>query len=256
MPRLLLPALALTLSLVVPAAAQAPVYELRFSPPAPGKPATGTLTARDLPAEPEGGPAADTLVLALQPGFAVDAKGAPGRCAKSDADATACPEPSAIGKGTAVIEASGPLLTAAQQYTATLGVFVTQVRRPGDAAGLSLEIREPSTGTTTHVLGRVVKTGRLGGPEVRFEGLSSATGAAALPPGITVRIKSFEMSVGRKRTVRKRLPNRHHRRRYRKVTYAIVRTPATCSGAWDAVLAVVRTDGSETAQALSAACSG
>ncbi len=254
MTRLLLP-LALLLVVAAPAVAQAPTFDLALSPAKPARATTGTLTVKDLPADAPGTPPADVIVLAVQKGFAADPKGAPGRCSEQDASAVRCPEKSAIGKGTATIEVKFGA-AAPQDYTATLGVFITERKRePGDLAGLSLEIREPSTGTTLAVPGRVLKVGtRTGGLELRFEGLSKALGV--LPPGITARLKSFEMSVGRKRTVTKRVRTRSGKRRRVKRTYAIVRTPKTCAGAWTGTLAIARTDGSEITQPLSAPCSG
>ena len=251
MTRFLLP-LSLALAFAVPASAQAPVFEFSFSPAKPNRATTGTLVARDLPPEPSGAAPVDALVLAMQTGFVADPRGVRGRCTEGEASAVKCPPASSIGKGTAVLEAS--YLGGTQTYTAALGVFVTSTRPDGSLAGLSLEIREPQTGTVTNIPGRVLKTGRAGGPEVRFEGLSKATPTP--PPGFTVRLKSFEMSVGGKRTVTKRVRTRSGKRRRVKRTYAVVRTPKTCSGAWTGVLAIGRTDGSETTQALSAPCSG
>jgi hypothetical protein len=247
-------AVLLLAALAIPAAAQAPAptYELSFAPAKANRATTGTLSVRDLPADPPGTAAPDVLVLAMQPGFTTDPKGAPGRCADADAQKVACPEPSRIGKGTAVIEAT--FGTTVQEYTAALEVFLTEnVRQPGDLAGLALEIKEPQTGTNMTVPGRVVKTGRNGGPEIRFEGLAKSI--PPVPPGITVRIKSFSTAIGRHRTVTKKVKRKHSKKkRVVKTTYAIVRTPKECDAAWTATLAIIRTDGSEMTQPLSASC--
>ena len=249
MTRLLLP-IAVSLLLAVPAAAQAPSFSLSFTPNKANRAATGTLAARDLPPEPQGAPPVDTLVLAMQPGFVADPKGVPAKCTDGEASAVKCPPNTQIGKGTAIIEAS--FAGTAQEYTATLGVFVTEQRPPESLAGLSLEIREPQNGVQVAVPGRVVKAGRDGGPEVRFEGLSKA--APTPPPGFTVRLKSFEMTVGRKRTVTKRVRTKSGKRRRVKRTYTVLRTPRTCGGTWTATLVLTRTDGTETPQALTAPC--
>lgn len=248
--RLLLP-LPLVLALAAPAAAQAPVFTLGFSPATPNKPATGTLAARDLPPEPEGAAPLETLAVALQKGFAADPKGAPGRCSEGEERQVKCPPVASIGKGTAQIDAS--FLGTTQTYTATLGVFVTERTPSGALAGLSMEFSEPETGTLVAVPGRVLKAGRDGGPEIRFDGLSKAVPTP--PPGFTVHLKSFEMAVGRKRTVTKRVKTRSGKRRKVKRTYTVLRTPKDCAGAWTGTLVMGRTDGSETVQALSAPCS-
>ena len=250
MARAFLP-IAVLLLLAVPAAAQAPSFSLSFDPAKPNRAATGTLAARDLPPEPQGAPPVDALVLAMQPGFVADPKGVPARCTEGEASAVKCPPNTQIGKGTAIIEAS-LVGGSAQEYTATLGVFITEQRRDGDLAGLSLEIREPQNGVQVAVPGRVIKAGRDGGPEVRFEGLSKA--APTPPPGFTVRLKSFEMTVGRKRTVTKRVRTRSGKRRRVKRTYTVLRTPRECGGTWSATLLIARADGSETPQALNAPC--
>ena len=180
------------------------------------------------------------LALALQKGFATDAKGAPARCTSAEVSETRCPERARIGTGSAVIEAS--FLGSTQDYTASLEVFVVSSDR------VALQIDEPQTGTRASVPGKLVKAGRLGGPELRFEDLSKA--APEPPPGFTVRLKSFEMKVGRKRTVTRRVK----RRRVKRVS-TIVRTPRTCSGAWNAALVLTRADGSEQTQPLTAPCS-
>ena len=251
MVRLPLP-LTMLLALAVPAAAQAPVGELSFSPAKPAKATTGTLAARDLPPDPEGAPPVDLLAVALQKGFLADPKGAPGRCTEGEASQVSCPEPSQIGRGTAQVEAS--FLGSTRLYTATLGVFVTAERDAGDLAGLSIELREPETGTVVAVPGRVVRAGRAGGPELRFEELSKAVPTP--PPGFEVRMKSFELSVGRKRTVTRRVRTKSGRRKRVRTTHAILTTPKTCAGAWTATLVIGRTDGSEATQPLSAACGG
>ena len=250
MPRLLLP-LAILLVLAVPAAAQAPVYELSFSPNTRGKATTASFVARDLPPEPQGAAPVDVLALALQPGFVADPRAVPARCTDGEASAVKCPPNTSIGKGTAVLEAAFAG-GSAQTYTATLGVFVTAQRPSGAVAGLSLEIREPYSGTTVAVPGRVIKAGRDGGPEVRFEGL--ARSAPTPPPGFTVRLKSIEMSVGRKRTVTRRVRTRSGKRRRVRRTYTALRTPKACGGTWSGTLLIARTDGSETLQALNATC--
>jgi hypothetical protein len=245
-------AVLIALGLAVPAAAQAPApaYELSFAPNKANRATTGTLSVRDLPADAPGAPAPDVLVLAMQPGFTTDPKGAPGRCSDADAEKLACPETARIGKGTAVIEAT--FGTTKQDYTATMEVFLTERVKAGDLAGLSVEIREPQTSTNMAVAGRVVKTGRDGGPELRFEGLAKAI--PPVPPGITVRLKSFSTSIGRHRTVVKRVKTKRGKRKRVKTVHAIVRTPKACTGAWTATLAIIRTDGSEMTQPLSALC--
>lgn len=243
MTRLLLP-LAIALLAAVPAAAQAPTYGLTFSPNTTGKPTSGTLTARDLPPEPDGAAPVDVLALALQKGFVTDAKGAPARCNSADTSEMRCPETARIGSGQAVLEVS--YLGGRQDYTATLQLFVVSSTR------VALQIDEPQTGTRASVNGQLLPNGRLGGPELRFEGLSKAVPEP--PPGFTARLKSFEMTVGRKRTVTRRVRTRSGKRRKVRRTYTVVRTPKTCAGAWNATLVIARTDGSETAQALSAPC--
>jgi hypothetical protein len=245
-------AVLIAVGLAVPAAAQAPApsYELSFAPNKANRATTGTLNVRDLPAEAPGAAMPDVLVLALQPGFATDPKGAPGECGDADQQKVACPDEARIGKGNAVIEAT--FGTTKQDYTAALGVFLTAPRQAGDVAGLSLEIHEPSTSTDVSVPGRVLKTGRDGGIELRFEGLAKSM--PPMPPGISLRLKSFTTSIGRHRTVTKRIRTKHGKRKRVKVVYAIVRTPKTCTGAWTGTLAIIRTDGSEMAQPLSAPC--
>ena len=249
MTRLLLP-LTVLLLLAAPAAAQAPSFSLSFNPAVAGKPATGTLAARDLPPEPQGAAPVDVLVLALQPGFVADPKGVPAKCTEGEASAVRCPPNTSIGKGSAILEAS--FAGGTREYTATMGVFITAQRPSGALAGLSLEIREPETGTTVAVPGRVLKAGRDGGLEVRFEGLSKAVPTP--PPGFTVRLKAFEMTVGRKRTVTKRVRTRSGKRRRVKRTYTVLRTPKSCGGTWSGTLVIARTDASETVQALNAPC--
>ncbi len=249
MTRLLLPIAALLL-LAVPAAAQAPSYSLSFTPAKADRAATGTLIARDLPPEPQGASPVDVLVLALQGGFVADPKGVPARCKEGEATSVKCPPNTQIGKGTAILEAS--FAGAAQDYTASLGVFITEQRPSGSLAGLSLEIREPETGTVAAVPGRVIKAGRDGGPEVRFEGLSKAVPTP--PPGFSVRVKAFEMTVGRKRTVTRRVRTKSGKRRRVKRTYTVLRTPRECGGTWSATLLIARADGTETPQALNAPC--
>ena len=247
----LLPALTAFLLLVAPAAAQAPSFSLSFSPNTEGKATKATLAARDLPPDPQGAPPVDVIVLAMQPGFVADPRGVPKKCTEGEASAVKCPTNTQFGKGTAIIEAA-LVGGSAQSYTATMGVFLTAQRPSGALAGLSLEIREPQTGTQVTVPGRVIKTGRDGGLEVRFEGLSKA--APTPPPGFTVRLKSFEMTVGRKRTVTKRVRTRSGKRRRVKRTYTVLRTPKECGGTWSGTLVIGRTDGSETLQALNASC--
>jgi hypothetical protein len=250
MSRLLLP-IFIALLLAVPATAQAPSFSLSFSPAKAGKAATGTLVARDLPPEPQGTPPVDVLVLAMQPGFVADPRGVPARCKEGEAYAVKCPPNTQLGKGTAVLEAA-LVGGSAQQYTATLGVFLTEQKPDGALAGLQLEIREPETGTVAAVPGRVLKTGRDGGLEVRFEGMSKAVPTP--PPGFTVQLKSFEMTVGRKRTVTRRVRTKSGKRRRVKRTYTVLRTPKACGGTWSGTLVIGRSDGSETLQALNAPC--
>jgi hypothetical protein len=242
-------ALALFLLLAAPAAAQAPVFELSFSPAKAGRATTGTLTVRDLPPETPGA-VLDRIVLSMQRGFRADPKGAPGRCTAEEAQAIRCPDTARIGKGTAVLEATFGLNKI--DYTAAVKVFIKQDRAPGDLAALAMEIREPQTGSNITAPGRVVKTGRDGGLELRFEDLAKAV--PPLPPGVTIRLKTFETAIGRHRTVTRRVRTKSGRRKRVKTTYAIVRNPKTCTGSWTATLAVTRTDGSEQLTPLSAPC--
>jgi hypothetical protein len=251
MPRLLLP-LSLFLVLAVPAAARAPApsYALSFSPNKASRPSTGTLVVKDLPPEPAGAPKVDRVVLSMQPGFKAETKAAPGRCTEAQARDIRCPDSARIGKGTAVLQATFGANVI--DYTAALEVFIKEKADPGNLAALSMEIREPQTNTNIAAPGRVLKVGREGGLELRFEGLAKAI--PPLPPGVTIRLKSFTTSIGRKRTVTKRVRTKSGRRKRVRVTYAAVRTPKTCTGTWTATLNIIRENGTEELQPLTAPC--
>jgi hypothetical protein len=252
MPRLLLP-LALLFVLAVPAAsaqAPAPSFGLSFSPDKANRSTTGTLVVKDLPPEAAGTPKVDRVVLSMQPGFKADPKGAPGRCTEAQAQDIKCPDSARIGKGTAVLQATFGVNTI--DYTAAVEVFIKEKTEPGNLAALTMEIREPQTNTNVVAPGRVLKVGREGGLELRFEGLAKAI--PPLPPGVSIRLKSFTTAIGRKRTVTRTIRTKSGRRKRVKVTYSVVRTPKSCPAAWTATLALIRENGAEELQPLSAPC--
>ncbi len=207
---------------------------------------------------PYDGRSPSAVVLAVQRGFRLDPRAAAARCTAQQANDLACPETSRIGRGSATVTASGVLVPGgAEDFQATLGFFVGSTPHAGDLAAVVVTVSEPKTNTRRALTGRVVRV--PDGPfgyELRFDGPGQAMGA--LPPGVTVELKSLQVDVGAQRTVTHTSRVKRHGRTVRvrrRVTYALVTNPSTCAGAWTGELRASFADGSTEKTALSVPCS-
>jgi hypothetical protein len=185
-------------------------------------------------------------------------------CTPAQATASACPEASRVGRGTAAVVANtvfGPL-----DVTGQIDVFLAAPPVPGDLAGVvvmvtALNEKHSSGGRITPLA-----TGPFG-YEVRFEGLDQSVQP---PQGVTVSLKRLEVTLGaslvekRRVTVRKRVRYRDtrgrrrtkivRRRVVRKIRHSFIRNPRTCAGSWTSHGTIGFADGSTIERDLSVAC--
>ena len=234
-------ALTISLSLACAGAASA-ASQLRAIPDTT---TTGTHLHLFTDAAELGGRMPSGLSLRIARGFVVNTRAVPGRCTDDQATKAACPIEARVARGAAMVEAS--TLTGSQEYRARIDVFLTDARQ-GDFAGVIVTVEVQNDRRSAR--GRVIALPEPPfGYEVRFDSFPTPE----LPPGVTLKLKSFELDTGgeleekrvvrcakRSKTCRPKPGCRSTRtRRCKLYRTKIVRrhlltTPASCSGSWPA----------------------
>jgi hypothetical protein len=162
-------------------------------------------------------------------GFEFSPRAAAGRCRVSQARSATCPSNSRIGGGTGELSVQGQSLSRTQ-LRIEIAFYVTRPQRRGDIVGLVLAAREPKSGVSFALLGRLVRVAR--GPyglELRF-----AHTASELPPGFQVQLDHVHVEFGTQRTVRRRQGQKLMR-----LTYHLLTNPGSCHGhGWPLLLTV------------------
>ena len=239
----LLPASIAALALAPAAVAQAPATKITFNPDQAGK--GSTLSVEVQGDEAFAGRTPRTVSVLVQRGFKLEPKARSVSCSDPDN----CPAASRIGSGRAVIVAEGSIFTGGpQEFTAELTLYLAKAQVKGDRAGLVITYREPRTGASGRLVGRVIRL--ASGPygyELRTEGLDST---APSFPGVTARLRSLQFTAGARRTVR----IKRKRRRARKVTYHLITNPSTCDGAWENRVRAEFPDGTTAERELTSPC--
>jgi hypothetical protein len=169
-------------------------------------------------------------------GFVFSPRAAAGRCSVRQARSATCPSNSRIGGGTGELSVEGQSLARAQ-LRIEIAFYVTRPQRRGDIVGLVLAAREPKSGVSFALLGRLVRVAR--GPyglELRF-----AHTASELPPGFRVQLHHVRVEFGTQRTVRRR-----RGQKTRRVTYHLLTNPRSCHRhGWPLLLTVSYSTGIE-----------
>lgn len=247
MPRRRLLPLALALLAALPASAQAaeaPAGAVQLVPNAAGRASAleVNLGPEVLAQAPQGNPP-NAVSLLGTPGLKIDARAVAARCDDAAADRFDCPAASRIGSGSAQGRAEGALVPGGRfDFTASIDVFLSEARQPGDLAGVVLQVSEPQSGQRFNAKGRIRRDAAFGW-ETRFEGLSG--GGEQLPPGVTVKLDRITLRVVARRTVRRRVTVRRNGKRRRvvkRVRYSLLTNPRTCTGNWPYRLRVEYSD--------------
>ena len=234
-------ALAATLAALAPAASaaaaeheQLPPGSVRVLPARAGAPAT--LLWRAAFKQP---PAAQLQAynVDIARGYRFDPRAARGTCTLAQARGSACPAAARIGSGhghVMVFPPSGP----PQEVEIGIDFFIMAAQRDGDVAGLVLAAREPTSGLTFNLVGRMVR--RAHGPYGLQ--LRVADTAAELPSNVKVQLHHVDVRFGTQRTVTVGTGAARHR-----VTYHLLTNPPTCARqGWPFLLTVAYTTGTET----------
>jgi hypothetical protein len=237
------------------ATAQAPGVSVQMQPNLTGR-ASSLVLVVDGQARQVNGRVPKSAVLSVQRGFRVDPRSRAARCSSRQAQSFACPEASRIGSGHAVVTARGLLVPGgAQDFTASIALFLSPPAPSTDVAGVVVTVSEPKTGQRGTATGRIVRraSGRYG-YELRFDRFPTTQ---APPPGITVELKRLDLRAGARRTVTiyRTIGSGTTRRRVRRrVTYSLITNPLTCNGSWTAHAALSFQDGSSLEGDLSTPC--
>ncbi|HVE68683.1 MAG TPA: hypothetical protein VNB64_08905 [Solirubrobacteraceae bacterium] len=237
------------------ATAQAPGVSVQLQPDVAGR-ASSLVVAADGRARPVAGRVPSSAVLSVQRGFRVDPRSRAARCSSRQAQDFACPEASRIGSGQAVVTARGLLVPGgAQQFTASIALFIAPPVPSADVAGVVVAVSEPSTGRRATATGRIVRRAR--GPygyELRFDRFPAAQPP---PPGVEIELERLDLRVGARRTVTvyRTIGSGTSRRRVRRrVVRSLIANPSACYGSWTARAALSFPDGSSLQSDLSTPC--
>ena len=237
------------------ATAQAPGVSVQLQPNLAGRASSLVVVVEGQTGQADGR-VPTSAVLSVQRGFRVDPRSRAVRCSARQAQSFACPEASRIGTGQATVTARGLLVPGgAQDFTASIALFLSPPDPITDVAGVVVAVTEPSTGRRGTATGRIVRRAR--GPygyELRFDRFPTTP---APPPGITVELKRLDLRAGARRTVtiiRTVRSGTTRRRVRRRVTYSLITNPSTCNGSWTARAALSFQDGSSLASNLSTPC--
>jgi hypothetical protein len=219
-------------------AEQLPAGSVRVLPPAAGSPSTLRWSASFAQ------PAAAELQaynVYIARGYRFDRRAAHGTCTVAQARSSACPRKSKIGGGVGQVTVLAPSAPR-REFSLTIAFFITAPQRRGDVAGLVLAGREPTSGLTFALVGRIVPLRR--GPyglELRF-----ANTAAELPSGVTVQLHRVDVRFGTQRTVIRGASRR-------RLTYHLLTNPTVCPRrGWPFLLTVTYSTGPEKYSAYGA----
>ena len=225
---------------IAASAEQLPPGSVRVLPPVAGSPSNLRWTASFAQ------PAAAELQaynVDIARGYRFDRRAAHGTCTVAQARSSACPAKSRIGSGVGQVTVLAPSIPR-REFSLTINFFITAPQRKGDIAGLVLAGREPTSGLTFALVGRIVPLRR--GPyglELRF-----ANTAAELPSGVTVQLHRVDVRFGTQRTV-----TRGTGASRRRLTYHLLTNPTVCPRrGWPFLLTVTYSTGSEKYSAFGA----
>jgi hypothetical protein len=243
--RLLVASVAALLALPATASAQATGdVNVSVDPAVAGKPSRVSVQASGQ-ATSTGQQPPRSISLFVARGFSIEPRAVAELCTDQQANASNCPTESRVATGSAQGEANVPVYGRIP-FTATFQAFLAAKQHAGDIAGLVVQAQAGGRGGTRR--GRIVPVGGTGpfGVELRFENLDFAQGQQA-PPGTTVQLNHFELSVDARRSVRvvrrvkRRVTRRRGRRKIRRVVrrrvvrrrrYYLINNPRTCAGSW------------------------
>jgi len=227
----------------------------------PNTPAVGSKLHVDLSGTaPElAGALPESVALVIQRGFKLDVRAVAVRCAGVALTSGACPEASRIGKGQALVHASGSINVDIQ---ATIDVFLADPVQAGDLASAVVVLR--AAGMSGAVRSRLLTlTDPAFAYELRLEGFAAAVPAF---PGVTFALRTLSLDFAARRKVTKTTIKRvrvtSHGKRVtvrrkvrRKVTYDLLRNPTTCpaAGAW-ALGLTMRVAGVDRARVVALPC--
>ena len=248
--------------LVLPAGATAQEGEVKVTldPPAAGKASRLSLEASGR-AVSSGQQAPRSISLLIARGFRFDSRARGARCNEEQRKRLACPEASKIGAGTADGEAT--FLLQRFTFSATIEVFLADKVQRGDVAGIAVVVREPRSGRNGSGRGRLLASSDPAyGHELRFDELP----VAQAPAGARAELKRLQLTIGARRTVRRKVTvrrkragnrrgKRKRRRVVRKVRYDLIRNPRACAGSWPYRVRA-SFQGSENVRDGSVACTG
>ncbi|HTN22384.1 MAG TPA: hypothetical protein VL120_00230 [Solirubrobacteraceae bacterium] len=199
----------------------------------------------------------ESIALGIQRGFKLDVRSVAVSCTGAALTSGACPAESRIGKGQAIVHASGLIN---QDIPATLDVFLADPVQPGDVASAVVLISGAGLSRAVRTRLLAPATGPIG-YELRLEGIAAAVPAV---PGVTLTLSSLTLDLGARRKVTKTTTKRVRvtrkgkrvtvRRKVKhRVTYNLVTNPKTCSGAW-VVRLTVRVGGADRVRDIAVPC--
>ena len=247
----------LALALAASAGAQVPGDAVKLSPSTAGKGSHVLVDLRVSEDPKAGGRSPQGVAIALATGFKYDGRARSERCSPERAKGFDCPANSKIGSGTANVTVSSGVFSG--PATVEVQFFLAPPVQSGDAAGIVMHLREPSSGQQGTTTGRIARTSGTYGLEVRFDDLQSANP----DPNFNVRVDRIQADVGASRTEKVKVCCKTVRRNgkkvrvryYKKFRRDLLRNPTSCSGSWPWQVRLRYAPGEESVRDGSAACS-
>jgi len=129
--------------------------------------------------------------IELAHGFTFDGQGVTRLCRGRALRTDSCPSASGIGSGMGRIAVQGKYLPRTE-YAVAVALYLTPAQRPGDPAGVLLDLDEPQSSLDVALLGRVVRIPRgTYGLALRFSNT-----ARELPSGFNLTLGRLQAQLG------------------------------------------------------------